>query len=77
MISTTQPKYTKAAQKAHLEGTVVLSVVVDIDGHAKDIEVVRALGSGLDKSAIDSVRGWRFTPGRKDGRLSLWRSISR
>ena len=67
VISTTQPEYTKSAREAHLEGTVVLSVVVDIDGRAKDIKVAKALGSGLDERAIDSLRGWSFTPGSKDG----------
>jgi TonB family protein len=48
-------------------GTVLLRVVVDVDGKAKDIRLVDGLGPGFDQSAMECVRKWRFTPGRKNG----------
>ena len=61
------PEYTEEARKAKLSGTVLLSVVVDTEGTARNIQVVRTLGLGLDQKAIDAVSQWRFKPGKKDG----------
>jgi periplasmic protein TonB len=49
-------------------GVVVLRLVVGSDGNPRDIQVVRALGLGLDEKAIEAVRKWRFEPARKDGK---------
>ena len=61
------PEFTEEARKAHFQGTVLLSVVVDAEGQPRDIKVVRALGLGLDQKAIEAVERWRFRPGMKDG----------
>src|SRR5207237_468261 len=37
------------------------------DGHPREVKVVRSLGMGLDEKALETVRTWRFEPGRKDG----------
>jgi len=62
------PEYTREARNAKYQGTVILSVVVDKKGHAKDIGVVKPLGMGLDKKAIEAVKRWRWRPGTKGGR---------
>ena len=62
------PEYSNEARQAKYQGTVYLSVVVDAEGRPRDIRVQRSLGMGLDEKAIEAVRGWRFEPGRKDGR---------
>jgi TonB family protein len=62
------PKYTKEAAKAKLEGTVIVFVVVDSDGHPRDLRVLRPLGFGLDEKAIEAVSKWEFRPGTKDGK---------
>ena len=62
-----EPQYTKQALKAKLQGNVMLAVVVDVDGKAKNIQVVRSLGMGLDEKAVEVVATWRFKPGFKDG----------
>jgi len=49
------------------QGVVVLALVVDPQGHARDIRVARSLGMGLDEKSIEAVRKWRFNPGTKDG----------
>jgi TonB family protein len=67
VISKVPPEYTQEAQNARRSGTVVLSVVVDAEGYARDIKVLEQLGMGLDQKAIEAVQRWRFRPGYKDG----------
>lgn len=62
------PEYSDEARRAKYQGTVVLSLIVDPSGRARNIHVARSLGMGLDEKAIDAVRNWRFAPGMKDGR---------
>jgi TonB family protein len=62
-----KPEYTDEARLAKLEGSVLLSLVVDADGQPRDIQVVRPLGLGLDESAVENARAWLFKPGTKKG----------
>ncbi len=61
------PEYSEEARKAKYSGTVMLAVVVDVEGHARDIHVVKSLGMGLDEKAIEAVEKWKFKPGMKGG----------
>lgn len=63
-----EPEYSEEARKAKFQGTVVLSIVVDEQGHPKNFRVVRPLGLGLDERAIEAVQKWRFRPAQKDGK---------
>jgi len=67
-ISSPDPDYTEEARRAKKQGTCVLSMVVDEQGHPRDLRVVRGLGFGLDAKALEAVRQWRFQPALKDGR---------
>jgi TonB family protein len=62
-----EPEYSEEARKVKHEGTVILSLVVDEQGRARDIRVARSLGMGLDEKAIEAVKKWKFAPGTKDG----------
>lgn len=62
-----EPKYSKQARKARLQGTVVLSLLVGADGRARNVRVVVKLGMGLDEKAVEAVSKWRFRPAQKDG----------
>ena len=42
-------------------------MVVDVDGKAKDIEVVNGIGLGLDEQAVLAIQRWKFKPGEKEG----------
>jgi len=61
------PEYSEEARKAKYQGEVWLTVIVGTDGRAHDIRVSRSLGLGLDEKAIESVKTWKFEPGKKDG----------
>jgi TonB family protein len=67
IISKVEPQYSEEARKAGLEGMVLLKIVVDPEGKARDPKVLRSLGLGLDEQAIVAVNNWQFQPGVKDG----------
>ena len=67
LISKSEPEYSEEARKAKYSGTVLLTIVVDVNGLPRDIKVVRPLGLGLDEKAIEAVMKWRFRPGMKGG----------
>lgn len=68
VVAKTTPAYTDEARLAKLEGSVLLSLVIDADGAPSDVQVARSLGLGLDESAVENVRTWQFRPGTKNGR---------
>jgi TonB family protein len=63
-----EPEYSEEARKAKLQGTVILSIVVDANGIAINPRVIQSLGLGLDEKAIEAVKKWKFKPGYKDGK---------
>jgi periplasmic protein TonB len=60
-------KYTDEALAAAVEGVVVLDLIVDERGRARDITVVEGLPHGLTQAAIAAITACSFTPGEKDG----------
>ena len=62
-----QPEYSETARKKKISGTVVLSLVVGLDGLPHDIRVEKKLGFGLDEKALGAVQQWEFQPATKDG----------
>jgi TonB family protein len=62
-----EPEYSESARKAKIAGTVLLFIVVNPDGRASNIRVVRSLEPSLDQKAVEAVSRWRFKPGAKDG----------
>jgi periplasmic protein TonB len=67
VIFKVDPEYSEEARKAKYSGTVMLSVIVDAEGRARDIHVAKSLGMGLDEKAIEAVEKWKFKPGMKGG----------
>jgi TonB family protein len=63
------PQYTSAAMREKIQGDVWLSGVVETDGTLSNVVVTKSLDAayGLDQSALDAARQWRFKPGEKDG----------
>ncbi|MEP6538722.1 MAG: M56 family metallopeptidase [Bryobacteraceae bacterium] len=68
VIEKQEPAYTQEARDAGIEGTVMLAIEIDKEGRVRRAEVVRGLDTGLDQSAMDSIRTWVFEPARKAGK---------
>ena len=67
VIYAPNPPFSDQARKAKVQGTILLTVTVTASGDVADVKVVKGLGSGLDESAIATVRTWKFKPGTEDG----------
>jgi TonB family protein len=67
VVSRWEPIFPPAARNEALQGTVGLRAIVDSAGRVREIKVVHPVGKGLDESAIEAVKNWRFKPATKDG----------
>jgi periplasmic protein TonB len=55
------PVYPPIAQRARVEGVVILEAVIDAQGRVASVRVLRSIAL-LDEAAVDAVKQWRFTP---------------
>jgi len=62
-----EPEFSEEARKAHYQGVVGLTVVIDKNGLVQDIRIARPLGMGLDEQALNGIKTWKFQPATRDG----------
>lgn len=61
-------RYPAEAQENCVQGRVVVSFVVEKDGHISDVTVLRSVDPSLDKEAVRVVRNMpRWSPGKQGG----------
>lgn len=72
-----KPLYPQEARKKGYEGEVLLRVEVLSNGRVGEIEVRRSSGHEvLDRSAITTVKQWRFVPAKKgETQVPVWVNI--
>lgn len=76
MISATPPRYPLDSRRKHEQGTVVLAVMLGLDGTVSDISISKSSGfDRLDNAALSAVRRWRWSPTRRDGAPVLVRGL--
>ncbi|MFN0104890.1 MAG: energy transducer TonB [Bryobacteraceae bacterium] len=68
LIYKVDPEFSEEARRARFNGTVLLRIIIDVNGNPTDIQVLRTPGLGLGERALQSVSKWRFRPGRRDGK---------
>jgi bla regulator protein blaR1 len=68
LIFAADPEYTEKARKAKYQGVCVVALIVDEQGNPQRVQIVRHLGMGLDKKAVDAVRQYRFKPATLRGK---------
>jgi periplasmic protein TonB len=66
-IYTPDPEFSEEARKAKFSGNVVVSLIVDKDGHPRNVHVLRGVGMGLDEKAVEAVQQYKFKPALKNG----------
>jgi protein TonB len=67
VIYQTDPEFSEEARKAKYQGNCLLDLVVDASGRPTKIRILNALGMGLDEKAIESIKSWKFEPGKRNG----------
>lgn len=63
-----QPVYTEMARKARIQGVVIVQAIIDKEGEVTNVKILKGLPMGLDQSAVDAVKRWRFTPATLNGK---------
>lgn len=70
------PRYPLESRRLREQGTVVLAVEVTIDGRVASVHVANSSGHPrLDRSALDTVKSWRFQPAMQAGHAVAARGI--
>lgn len=67
-IHAPQPPYTASARGAGVQGIVILEALIDHNGDVQEVKVLKGLPFGLEKSAIKTVKKWKFEPATLDGK---------
>ena len=72
-----KPPYPAMAFKMRVEGTVILKALIQPDGKCSEVMVAKTSGNeSLDRSALNTVSQWQFTPGKSQGKeISQWVNI--
>jgi TonB family protein len=66
-LSAPDPEYTEEARQERFGGKILLCVIVGPDGEPRNVWVARSLGHGLDDSAVETIKHWKFSPAVKNG----------
>ncbi len=76
LLTKREPHYTESAFHRKVQGGVLLEMIVDTDGKARDIRVLHSLDNGLDRQAEEAIQAWRFQSARKGGRpVPVWAKV--
>jgi TonB family protein len=62
------PQYPELPADTEPRGVVVMLIGVDTRGHVGPVHVLRSSGEAFEKSAVSTVKTWRFKPAKKDGK---------
>jgi TonB family protein len=63
-----EPQYPALAMRAGIEGKVWLKVYIDEKGRVEKAVVDSSTTEVLNGSALEAIKGWEFTPAKKDGK---------
>lgn len=76
MVSGKPPRYPIESRRKKEQGTVVLSLVLGLDGQVSSISVSRSSGfARLDDAALDAVRKWRWEPMIRSGQPVMVKGV--
>ena len=62
------PDYPQIPSDAEPNGIVVMLVGINEKGHVELVHVLRASNDAFQNSAVSTVKTWKFSPAKKDGK---------
>jgi TonB family protein len=62
------PDYPQIPSDAESNGIVVMLVGINEKGHVDLVHVLRASNEAFQDSAVSTVKTWKFSPAKKDGK---------
>jgi TonB family protein len=68
LVFAPDPEFTEKARRAKYQGVCGISLIIDAQGNPMRVQVVRHLGMGLEKKAVDAVKQYRFKPAMRLGK---------
>ena len=68
IVKEVKPTYTQTARAKKIQGSVILTTVIEDDGSVGEVTVVRPLDSELDQQAMVALKQWEFRPGTREGK---------
>jgi TonB family protein len=68
ITSRVEAPYTDEARATKLEGKIVLLIEITSAGTVENVVVLRQMEKGMDESAVQAIKQWKFSPATKDGR---------
>lgn len=68
LVHYVEPEFSASSKEAFVEGTVKIATVVHVDGKPDQFKIVHGLNAEEDRTAIEALKQWRFSPGTKSGR---------
>src|SRR5215469_3239352 len=68
IIKRVVPQYTDEARQERVVGTVILQIVIQTNGTADVLRVVKPMPFGLTESALEALQQWRFMPAVRNGK---------
>ncbi len=67
LLTRVQPTYPQTERVMRHEGTVRLYVTIGEDGAIRNLQVIDGAGPELNKSAMDAVQQWKYSPFKRCG----------
>jgi TonB family protein len=67
LVTMVHPVYPPDAKAAGLEGSVVLQLVITLEGSPVSIKVITSPSGDLSQAAMDAVKGWKWVPAKLNG----------
>lgn len=61
------PKYPDIPADAEPQGTVVMLIGITAKGHVEPVRVLHSDEAAFEKTAVETVKKWKFKPAQKDG----------
>jgi protein TonB len=62
------PEFPVIPVDAEPRGIVVMLIGINAKGHVGPVHVLRASNDAFQQSAVSTVKTWRFSPAKKDGK---------